>query len=33
MRKQFQRAQYNDLIEKINICNIPLSESEEDDIR
>ena len=25
----FYRAPYNHLIEKLNICNIPLSESEE----
>ena len=28
MREQFQRALYNHLIKNLNICNIPLSESE-----
>ena len=32
MREQFERAPYNDLIKKLNIFNIPLSESEEYDI-
>ena len=32
MREQFWRAAYNHLIKKLNICNIPLSESEEYDI-
>ena len=32
MREQFKRAPYNVLIKKLNICNIPLSESEEYDI-
>ena len=32
MREQFLKAQYNNLIKKLNICNIPLSESEEYDI-
>ena len=32
MREQFKRALYNHLIKKLNICNIPLSESEEYDI-
>ena len=32
MREQFKRAPYNHLIKKLNICNIPLSESEEYDI-
>jgi len=32
MREQFEIAQYNHLIKKLNICNIPLSESEEYDI-
>ena len=29
MREQFYRVPYNHLIKKLNICNIPLSESEE----
>ena len=29
MREQFERVPYNHLIKKLNICNIPLSESEE----
>ena len=33
MREQFLRAPYNHLIKKLNICNIPLSESEECEIR
>ena len=32
MREQFLRVSYNHLIKKLNICNIPLSESEEYDI-
>ena len=32
MQEQFQIAPYNHLIKKLNICNIPLSESEEYDI-
>ena len=32
MQEQFYRAQYNLLIKKLNIFNIPLSESEENDI-
>ena len=33
MWEQFKRAPYNHLIKKkLNICNIPLSESEEYDI-
>jgi len=32
MREQFDRAPYDHLIKKLNICNIPLSESEEYDI-
>ena len=32
MREQFQKAPYNHLIKNLNICNIPLSESEEYDI-
>ena len=32
MREQFQRAPYNHLIKKLNICNISLSESEEYEI-
>ena len=32
MWEQFKRAPYDHLIKKLNICNIPLSESEEDDI-
>ena len=32
MREQFWRVPYNHLIKKLNICNIPLSESEEYDI-
>jgi len=32
MRDQFQRAQYNHLNKKLNICKISLSESEEYDI-
>ena len=32
IREQFYRAPYNHLIKKLNICNIPLSESEEYDI-
>ena len=32
MREQFKRALYHHLIKKLNICNIPLSESEEYDI-
>ena len=32
MREQFYRAPYNHLIKKLNIRNIPLSESEEYDI-
>ena len=32
MREQFKRAPYNHLIKKLNICNMPLSESEEYDI-
>ena len=32
MREQFKSAPYNQLITKLNICNIPLSESEEYDI-
>ena len=32
MREQFERAPYNHLIKKLNISNIPLSESEEYDI-
>ena len=32
MREKFLRAPYNHLIKKLNICNIPLSESEEYDI-
>ena len=32
MREQFYRVPYNNLIKKLNICNIPLSESEEYDI-
>ena len=32
MREQFARAPYDHLIEKLNICNIPLSESDEYDI-
>ena len=32
MQEQFQRAPYNHLIKKLNICDIPLSESEECDI-
>ena len=31
IREQFKRAPYNHL-KKLNICNIPLSESEEYDI-
>ena len=29
MREQFYRAPYTHLIKQLNICNIPLSESEE----
>ena len=29
MREQFWRAPYNHLIKKLNVCNIPLLESEE----
>ena len=32
MREQFKRAPYNHLVKKLNICHIPLSESEEYDI-
>ena len=32
MREQFYRAPYNHFIKKLNICNIPLSESEEYDM-
>ena len=32
MREQFKKAPYNHLINKLNFCNIPLSESEEYDI-
>ena len=32
MREQFKRAPYNHLIKKLNICNIPFSESKEYDI-
>ena len=32
MREQFEIASYNYLIKKLNICNIPLLESEEYDI-
>ena len=32
MREQFKRVPNNHLIKKLNICNIPLSESEEYDI-
>jgi len=32
MREQFLRVPYNHLIKKPNICNIPLSGSEEYDI-
>ena len=32
MQKQFYRAPYNHLIKKLNIYNIPLSESEEYEI-
>jgi len=32
MLEQFLRAPYNYLIKELNICNIPLSESEEYDI-
>ena len=32
MREQFYRAPYTHLIKQLNICNIPLSESEEYDI-
>ena len=32
MRKKFYRAPYNHLTKKLNICNIPLPESEEYDI-
>jgi len=32
MREQFERVPYDHLIKKLNICKIPLSESEEDDI-
>jgi len=32
MREQFERAPYNNLIKKLNICNISFSESEEYDI-
>ena len=32
MREQLRRAPYNHLIKKLNICNIPLSESGDYDI-
>ena len=32
MREQFLRAPNNHLIKKLNICIIPLSDREEDDI-
>ena len=32
MREQLKKAPYNYLIKKLNICNIPLSGSEEYDI-
>ena len=32
MQEHLKRVPYNDLIKKLNICNIPLSESEEYDI-
>ena len=32
MREQFYRAPYTHLIKQLNICNIPLSESEEYEI-
>ena len=32
MPEQFERAPYNHLIKKLNICNIPLLESDEYDI-
>ena len=32
MWEQFKKIPYNHLIKKLNICNIPLSDSEEYDI-
>ena len=32
IREPFKRVSYNHLIKKLNICNIPLLESEEHDI-